>query len=626
MLQSLRDNMKGTLGAIVIGFIAVTLLLSFGIGVLAPSPTSGPEVATVNGEPITDFDLQRAIASRQNQLKQQFGDSLPESFFSAESLREPVLESLINTEVMNQTAKDAGMAVSDRQVAQIIRDIPQFQVDGKFNQDVYTQLVRQNGYTAIGYQQQLKEDVVLSQLSNGIAATGFVTQKQLQQTTKLSQQKRDFYYLTVPLATVITDIEVTDEQAMAHYEENKNNYQNPEQVTIEYLEIQKSDIADGIQITEDELKQQYDQEVSAFNADIERHAAHILIEPKDDGSDQEKIKEVEEKLAAGEDFATLAEEYSEDFGSSESGGDLGYTTGDVFPPAFEQALAGLAVGEVSAPVKTDAGFHIIKLLDIRGDTPPTFEEDKGRIERALKNSLAEEEFLVQSQELEDLSYNASKLSEVAEKMGLQVKTAGPFSRSGGFGIAAQPDVVAEAFSDSVLLDGITSPLINIGDGHVVVLRKTNYEPSRVLTFEEVKAQVVEEVKQNIARDRVKDIGSELQAEIAAGKSVEETAKARNYEWNVSLATQRTNPQVRRELLNYVFSLAKPGDAPIVSGVSAGNGDYFVVSLFKVADGNFDELETAEKRNLNQRLAGMSGESDLAAFTQFAQTQAKIERK
>ena len=625
MLQNLRDNMRGTLGAVVIGLIAVTLLLSFGVGVLAPSPTSGPEVASVNGEAITEFDLQRAMGFRRNQLQQQFGDSLPENFISDEMLREPSLQDLINREVLKQAAQDAGMAISDRQVAEVLQSIPQFQVDGKFDRNLYTQLVRQSGYTAIGYQQQVKEDMLLTQLSNGIAATGFVTQKQLQQTTRLSQQKRDFYYLTVPLASVLSDVEVTDEQAMAYYEQHKDNYQNPEEVSIEYIEIRKADIADGIQITEQELRQQYDEEVSAFQSSTERHAAHILIEPKDDDSHQQVLADIEQKLADGGDFAALAEEYSEDFGSSGVGGDLGYSSGDTFPAEFEQALAGLEVGAVSAPVETDAGYHIIKLLDIRGNTPPTFDEDKARIERALKNSLADEEFIVQTQQLEDLSYNATSLAAVAETMGLEAQTAGPFSRSGGFGIAAQPDVINEAFSDSVLLDGNTSPLISLAPDHVLVLRNTSHEPSRVLSFEEVKSQVVEEVKQSLAREQVAAIGAELTESVRNGKSVEEAAKERGYEWNVSLETQRTNPQVRRELLNHIFSLRKPGDAPIITGVSAGNGDYFVASLFKVADGNFDELENAEKRNLGQRLASLSGESDFSAFNEYAQGQADIER-
>jgi peptidyl-prolyl cis-trans isomerase D len=625
MLQSLRDNMRGTLGAIVIGIIAVTLLLSFGVGVLAPSPTSGPEVASVNGEGITELELQRAILSRQNQLQQQFGDSLPESFISAEALREPVLDSLINREVLKQTAEDAGLAVSDQRVAQLLREVPDFQVNGRFDSNVYAQLVRRVGYTPIGYQQQVKEDLILSQMNSGFAATGFVTQKQLQETTRLSQQKRDFYYLTIPLTTVLSDIEVSEEQALAYYEKNKSNFQNPEQVSIEYIEILKSDIAEGIAITEQELQQQYQQELDAFDADAELHAAHILIESKDDGSHQQILTDIQTRLAEGEDFAVLAEELSEDFGTSGLGGDLGYTAGDTFPPEFEQALAALEVGAVSAPVETDAGFHIIKLLDKRGDVPPTFEEDKGRIERALKNSLAEEEYIARTQQLEELSYNATSLAEVAKSVDLEAKSAGPFSRSGGFGVASNPNVINEAFGDEVLVAGNTSPLIELQDGHVLVLRNTSHEPSRILSFEEVKAQVEESVKQELARERVAEIGADIEAEVAQGKSVEAAAKERGYEWNVSLDTQRTNPQVRRELLNYVFTLDKPEGDTVVRGLSSSNGDYFVLSLFKVADGDFEQLENAEKRNLRQRLASMSGESDFGAVAEFVQAKAKVER-
>jgi len=251
--------------------------------------------------------------------------------------------------------------------------------------------------------------------------------------------------------------------------------------------------------------------------------------------------------------------------------------------------------------------------------------DRARIERALKNAMAEEEFLIETQRLEELSYNATSLADVAQEMGLEVKNAGPFSRSGGFGVAAQPNVIDQAFSESVLEDDDTSPLISLSDDHVLVLRKTNYEPSRVLAFDEVKSQVVAEVKQTVARQRVEEMGIQLQTAVRQGETVEAVAKANGYEWNVSLETQRTNPQVRRELLDYVFALGKPGDAPIISGLSANNGDYFVLSMFKVVDGEISDLQTAEKRNLNQRLAAMSGESDFAALVEHTSQQANVER-
>ncbi len=624
MLQNMRDNMKGTLGAIVIGLICLTLMLSFGFSILAPSPTGGGEVASVNGESIGSIELQRAIISRKSQLQAQFGDSLPENFISDEALREPVLDSLINRQVLALAAKDAGLAVSDQRVNQMLREAPDFQVDGRFDQNRYRQLVTSVGFTPVGYQLQVKEDIVLNQLTSGLASTGFVTEKQLRHTTRLSQQKRDFYYLTVPLSTVLSTVEVSDEQAMAHYEENKDSYQNPEEVSIEYIELRLSDIADGIEVSESELRQQFEQELAAFTANVERQAAHILIEEKEDGSEQQVLADIQSRIENGEEFANLAEEFSEDFGSSGLGGDLGYSAGDTFPPEFEQALVALEVGAVSAPVKTDSGFHLIKLLDVRGDVAPTFEEDKDRIARALKNSLAEEEYLELTQELEDLSYNATDLSEVASSLGLEAKQAGPFARTGGFGVAARQEVITEAFSDAVLNGGNTSPLIQLDNQHVLVLRKTDYSPVRTLAFEEVKAQVIEQVKQKLAREQVAAIGAEIEAEVKAGKSIEEAAKDREYEWQVSLNTQRTDPKVRRELLNYVFSLSKSQEA-VTRGLSSNNGDYFVVNLVKVVDGDYSELETAEKQNLNQRLASLTGESDYAAFSDSLQAKADIER-
>lgn len=627
MLQNLRDNMRGPLGAIVIGIIALVLMLSFGVTTLAPTDNRGGDVATVNGEDITEFELLRAIGQRQRQMQAQFGDNLPESFISEEALREPVLDGLIDRYALQHAAEEAGLTISDQKAGQLIREVPDFQIDGLFNRERFTQLVRTIGYSASEYQQQVKDDVVLQQLSNGFINTAFVTDKQIANNTRIAQQQRDFYYLTIPLATVINEVEVSDEEAQTYFEDNTANFQKPEEVSIEYIEVMKSTIADGIEISEEEIRQQYDLEIEAFSATTERQAAHILIEPKDDGSHQQVLSDIQARLDGGEDFATVAEETSEDFGSSELGGDLGYSAGDIFPEAFEAALAQLEVGGVSQPVETESGFHIIKLLDVRGNQPPTFEEDKDRIERAMKNNLADEEYLALTQTLEELAYNADELSSVAEELELTASRAGPFSRNGGFGIASRPEVVNEAFNDDVLVGGNTSPLVSLGNGHVIVLRVTEHSPSRTYEFDEVKDQVTNAVKQDKAREQVGTIGAELIAAVEGGTSVEDAAKERGYEWQVSLNTQRTDPQVRRELLNYVFTLKKPADEneKIVRGIGGSNGDYFVVDLFKVVDGNVDDLENVEKRNLRQRLAGLSGQSDFSAINELIQSKAEIER-
>lgn len=624
MLQSLRDNLKGAVAVIIVGLMVVPLVL-FGVDSLFVNRNNTQQVVEVNGEAITEAELQRAIFFRQNQMRAQFGDNLPEQFISEENLREPVLDSLITRRLLTQQVREGGMAVPESQINEMLLNAPEFQTDGQFDPDLFRQRLLSVGYTPSSYRQQLAQDILLSQHVTGLSASGFVTEQELKRTAALSQQKRDFYYMTIPLAPVLEGIQVDQERAQAYYEEHKSEFRNPEQVTIEYLEVNMDEIAKNIDIPEEQLREQYAQEVAAFEADVQRRAAHILIEPTDDGSAQATLQEIQKRLAAGEDFAELAREYSEDFGSREMGGDLGVTTGETFPEEFEEALAQLEVGEVSEPVKTDAGWHLIKLVNVEGAEPPSFEEDRARIASAMKRAEAEDRFIEVTQQMADVTYNAQNLQEAAETLGLERKVAGPFSRDGGLGIASNPQVVESAFSDEVLGQGYTSPVLELGPNHAMVLRVTDHQEPRTLSFEEVKTEVERTLKREMAIEKLQEMGKQFEQEVAAGKPIEEVAKANDYEWQVSLDTQRTSPQVDRAVLRQVFALPRPEQGSVTEGFTTPTGDYVVVNLTEVTDGNFAEMSEEEKQNLRQRLAGMAGNMSYSAYEAQLKQTADIEK-
>lgn len=624
MLQNLRENLRGTVAVIVIGLMIVPLVL-FGVDAIFVNQGNANNVAEVNGTAITEVDLQRAIVLRQNQMRAQFGDDLPPQLLAAENLRESVLEGLIRRELLIQAVANGGMTVPDQMLNQIIVSAPEFQVDGRFNADMYRQRVYNVGYTPAGYRRQLAQDMVLNQHMIGLTESSFITDTELAQIVALSQQERSFYYLTIPLAAIEAEQQISEDQARAYYEAHKAEFRNPEQVQIEYLEVSLAQIMDEIDIPEEQLRAQYEQEVAAFRGQAERHAAHILIEPRRDGSDEAVLKEIQQKLAAGEDFAALAEEYSEDFGTRAVGGDLGVSDGTVFPRAFEQALAQLEVGEVSDPVRTDAGYHLIKLLGVQGAEPPSYEQEKNRIANVMRRSEAERRFLELSQDLADVTFSADSLVEAGNAIGLDAKVAGPFSRDGGFGIASNPVVVATAFRSDVLEEGHPSEVLELGPGHALVLRVTNHQEARTLAFDEVRTEIERTLKREAAIEQASTLANTLKAEINAGKSVEDVAKEHGYEWQVSLNTQRGAGNVNRDILREVFSLPLPGGAPIVSSFPTSDGNYAVVSLTQVKPGDIESMSTEEKAAFRQRLADMASDYSFAAYQQALEQSSKIKR-
>lgn len=623
MLQNLRDNLRGAVAVIVIGLMVVPLVL-FGVDAIFVNQQNVTEVAEVNGSAITEVELQRGIAMRQNQMIAQFGDALPPQLLAAENLRESVLEGLIQRQLLTQAVERGGMTMPESMVNQILVRAPEFQIDGRFNPELFRQRVFNVGYTPAGYRHQLAQDMVLNQHMVGLTESGFVTEAELSRMAALTQQERSFYYLTIPLARIEAEVEIPEERARSYYEEHKAAFRNPEQVEIEYLEVSLDEIMNEIDVPEEQIRAQYEQEVAAFAAQVERRAAHILIEPEG-GDEQAVLEEIQRKLESGEDFAVLAEEYSEDFGSRSTGGDLGFSGGTAFPRAFEEALAQLAVGEVSGPVRTEAGYHLIKLLDLRGAEPPSFEESQARIANLLKRSEAENRFFEITQDLADVTFSADSLEEAGDLIGLERKVAGPFSRDGGFGIASNPQVVAAAFSPEVLEEGHASEVLELGPGHAAVVRVIEHQEARTLAFDEVQTEIERTLKRETAIEQAAQIAKNLESEIASGKSVEEVASEHGFDWQVSLNTQRSAADVNRDILREVFSMALPDAKPVIGSFPTGAGNYAVVSLTQVKPGDYASMSEEEKTALRLRLADMAAEHGFAAYQEELERASTIKR-
>ena len=623
MLQSFRDNLKGTVATILVVLIIIPFAL-FGVDSLFTGGASVNSAAEINGEKITETELRRAILSQKQRLEEQVGSNAPAGFFSEERLRDPVLKGLIQRLLLAQAAKREGMVISDDSLNDMIVSAEQFQLEGKFNPERYSQLLRNLGFTPSSYKRLLTQDLLLNQHSTGISDSSFVTDAELQRAVELSQQTRDFYYLTIPLIETEQQAEVSVEKIQAYYDEHKDAYMDPEQAAIQYLDVSADNLALAVDVSEETIKQHYDDYVAAFKADTQREAAHILIERKEDGSEQALLTELQSRLTAGEEFSKLAKQYSEDLGTKEQGGYLGMSTGDTFPGSFEAALENLKVGEVSTPVETDDGFHLIKLMGVNGSEPRSFEDERAKISRTIRQAEGEEMFLSTLDKLGDLAYNADDLATVATELGVAVKTSGLFGRQGGTGITANSEVLSAVFSDEVLLERNTSDVLELSGNRAVVLRVTQHKPASVKPLEAVRAEISTLLKHEVAKEHIAAKGEELLQAVADGQSIEEAAKANSYQWQVNLATRRNDPKVSRELLQHIFSLPKPTDKPLVKGFQLANGDYTLVSLTKAQGGVYDSMAMEQKRSLRAQMEGQFGSSDFVAYEALLKEQGDIE--
>jgi peptidyl-prolyl cis-trans isomerase D len=521
---------------------------------------------------------------------------------------------------MRQAAQNSGMVMSSDVVDKETVQIPAFQMDGKFDPQTFRDALRRMGYSSASFRQIMERDLVLQQYADGVTDSAFTTRANAERVVAVSMEERDFDYAVLPVQKLLAEAAVEDSEVESYYRDHQNEFQRPEQVAIEYIELKPELFAGNIDVSEEDVHAQYQQEVAGFQGSIRRRAAHILLED----APQEKIAEVQAKLTDGEDFSELAKTYSDDLISRETGGDLGFTSGDVFPEAFEEALAALEAGQVSAPVVTESGTHFIKLLEVSDAEPPAFEERKAAITAQLRSAEAEREFIDALGRLGDLAYNADTLAGPAEDLGVPLQTTALFGRSGGAGIAANDKVVAAAFAPEVMTDGNTSDVLNLSEEHSVVLRVTEHQPAGVFPLEEVKSQIVDRLKRDKASAQLATSAQSLQQQLEAGGNFAELAEAQQLTLETSDKTRRGGFGARGEIVNKAFTLPAPAAGkPHIAHFATDNGDQVVVQLRAVRPGQLSRQSSEQRQALMQQLGSINGDTELAAVQKFLSDKAKV---
>ncbi len=616
MLQNIRDNSQGWIAKTIIGIIVMLLALT-GFEAIFNSVGNSQTAAEVNGEEISQDELNQAMNMQRRQLTQQLGGNFDPSLLDDKLVRESSLRALIDRVLLLQGAREADFAFSEAALDQLILQTPEFFVDGVFNASRFDQVIQQMGYTRLQFRELLKQEMLIGQLRAGISGSGFVTDDQIEAFARLELQTRDFATITVPADTAA--VEVGDEEASKYYEQNTDRFRSPEQVALEYVELNKESFFDQVDVSDEQVTNLYQQRIA--NLAEQRRAAHILIEA-DDSSEAEakaKIDEIAKRLSAGEDFAALAKEASEDPGSASEGGDLGFAGQGVYDPAFEEALYALDEGQVSAPVRSDFGWHLIKLLGVQSPEVPTLDSMRSELVRELKLQQVEQGFVEAAKLLEDTAFESSDLVQPAQELGLTVHTTEAFGREGGSsGVAANRQVIQAAFSEEVLIDGANSGVIELDPDTVVAVRVKEHLQPQVQPFDMVKDDIVAQLQRSKAAEQASEAGEALIASLREGAQVEQ-------QWQPVEAASRNQEGVDPAVLQQVFRMPKPetGDKPTYGSVRLSGGDFVVVRLNGVSEPKA-ELSEEDKQSYRRFLASRSGQQDFAAYRQMLQANADIE--
>ncbi|WP_130900600.1 SurA N-terminal domain-containing protein [Pseudomonas sp. Sample_11] len=622
MLQNIRDNSQGWIAKTIIGVIVALMALT-GFDAIFQATTHTNEAAKVNGDEISQNELSQAVDMQRRQLMQQLGKDFDASLLDEKMLRESALKGLIDRKLLLQGAEQAKFSFSEAALDQVILQTPEFQVDGKFSSERFDQVIRQLGYSRMQFRQMLAQEMLIGQLRAGVAGSGFVTDAEVLAFARLEKQTRDFATLNVKANPAA--VKLTDDEVKAYYDEHAKEFMTPDQVIIDYVELKKSSFFDQVAVKDEDLEAAYQKEIA--NLAEQRRAAHILIEVNDKTTEAQakaKIDEVQARLAKGEKFEALAKEFSQDPGSANNGGDLGYAGPGVYDPAFEKALYSLSKDQVSEPIRTDFGYHLIKLLGVEAPEVPTLASLKDKLTRELKAAQVEQRFVEATKQLEDSAFEASDLAQPAADLKLTVHTSKPFGREGGEGVAANRAVVTAAFSPEVIDEGANSTAIELDPETVIVLRSKEHLKPAQLPLESVSAAIRTQLTKEHASAEAKTRAEKLIADLRDGKvPLDKAIDGQN--WKITEAATRGQEGVEPAVLQALFRMPKPAakDKPTFSSVTLPDGSLMVVRLNGVNEAAAPTDE--EKAQYRRFLASREGQQDFAAYRKQLEAEAEIER-
>ena len=608
MLQDIRDNSQGVISKVIIGVIIAVFALTGASYLIDRLPITS--VAEVNGEEITEAQLQAET--------QQFLNSIGAGIDSIdqELLEQIALNQLIEQVILRQSTEDASMAISSNEIDRQILQTEAFQIDGVFNSDLAVRTMAAQFLNVPQYRAFLRQQLLLVQMANAYSSSNFVTKAELNKVAELTGQTRDFRYISITLGARTLGTAISNNEIAAYYEANTDNFIEEESVLLDYVVLSKNQIAGEIQVDEAQLRAQYESEREVYEGSSEKRAAHILFEVGADRGEDDALAlagAARQRIVDGEDFGALALEFSSDVVSAEEGGDIGYTDGSAFPLEIEEVLESLTLNELSGPIVTEFGVHLVKLTEDSENLFQPYEEVAERIERDIKSAEVELIYGERLGNLSNLAFETGDLLTISEELNLVILQSEPIGRSGGSAIFANQALITAAFSDEVLLEGNNSDVIELDTEQAVVLRVREFTEAAVQPLQEVQPEIAVILRTEMEKDEVQELGNRLLAAAVAGEGLDELLVENELGWIVEEAVERIAFTANREIINKAFEMQRPTSEAVLATITLDNGTFVLLELNQVRPGAIDSLEEDELITLTDTLASSLGNSDFEAF-------------
>lgn len=643
MLQAIREKTSGWIATVILGFLAL-LLVPFGISqyeiqrtndfaarIDAPpawwptAPSWWPVSALWEHEEVSREEFRNAFERARQQARAQQGEAFDAKGFESAENKRQILDQLVDQRVQKLAARSAGVSVSDAMVQKAVMEVPAFQVDGKFNYDRYRLALSSQipPQTEKQFEATVRQTLEESLVNSAIGGSSFYTAAETDRLLKLMYETRDASVLILPPPAADT-APVSDADIKKWYDTHAAAYRAPETVSIEYVDINAAELPVAAP-DEAALRARYEQEKNQFTQQEQRLASHILIQvdEKADAAAQKaaeaKAKQVYAQVKApGADFAALARANSDDPGSKDNGGDLGWNAKGVMVPEFDKVLFALKPGEISEPVKSSFGWHIIQLREVKGAQQQDFEVVREQLLREESEGARERAFNDLSGKLVDqVLKNPASLESAARELKLPVHTLGPVARTSNEGILATAAVKRQAFDEARIQDGTVSDPIEVGPNHSVLLRVTAHTPESAQPLAAVRDQVLAAVHADRTRVAAEKEADALLARLRAGETLAQVAASKNLPPpNVIPGVQRGMPVPDPAVSEAIFAATVPAGGKVTPGkATVPGGSVVLFTVDGVKAGDLAAMPPAQRDRMRGQLSNVVADEELQGLVQ-----------
>ena len=625
MLLRIRDGLQRQkwLGWTILGLIGATFVFWGGSSSLDFSGFAKTEAAKVDGEVIPASEAIKAWSDTQARWSQQLGTEIPED--QRARIQENILENLVLSKLLDLRLEEQKYAVGEPKILAEIQRVPAFQNEGRYDPIVARELLRNNGISPAEFERGIRSDLLRDQLQQGIGNSNFLTPAEARRLGNLENEEREVQYIQLAADAFIGAAPIDEAAIKAYYDKNGDRFMTTESVALEFAELRLEQLASQVAPTEADLRKVYDDNRANYVLEERRRTRHIVI-PVAGDDDAAALKKAEGVLAearAGKDFAALAKQYSSDV-TAKDGGEIGFVEKKDFAGPIGDTLFSMKVGDVAGPVKSQFGYHILKLEEIQPAEGKPFEAVRAEIDSQYRIDRANELFGDRQEAIaERLEKGESDLDKLAQSFGLARGTVPEFLRGGGAEpLGSSPDLQQVVFSDATLNQGKVGGPVFLGDDRFVVVKVVKHSKSAVKPLDAVRDEITALLRQERGQAAAKAAAEGAIAKLKAGEKFETLAGSLNAKPEPARFVSRADPSIPAALRTAIFDAPRPASTPVIQTAALDNGAtaLFVVTRTRSADTSANPmLVQQQSQTLRERIAA----GDIAAYINEAKRNAKI---